>query len=357
MARLRTRISNDTEYYELAWSGPDLDAETGKKNRHTRNLGRVADIKRRDAQLALDALRRELYLIEHGIAPPASPTVGAWREDYLAWHEVEWPHSHYRTLQILEQRLPDVWHYRRLDSLTDKDIEGLKRKWRAEGYADNTIVKMLRTVKAWLNRAVETKILAESPAAIVAAPQILDSAPPYYYEADELQELYRASSSDPFHPNVPQFMPWHAPAWKLLANTGLRRGEGLLLRREWIRDDHVRILSTGTRRTKSGKWREVPLFPGAAAALEQLDALLGDREYVLPQVTPQGLSHAAAGCIARAGLPGSIHTLRHTFGSHLAMDPNVPPRTLQKWMGHASLKTTEIYMHLRRGKPIAALAL
>jgi integrase len=39
-----------------------------------------------------------------------------------------------------------------------------------------------------------------------------------------------------------------------------------------------------------------------------------------------------------------FHDLRHTFGTRMAAS-GVAPRTLQEWMGHASIKTTEIYSH------------
>jgi integrase len=39
-----------------------------------------------------------------------------------------------------------------------------------------------------------------------------------------------------------------------------------------------------------------------------------------------------------------FHDLRHTFGTHMAAS-GVPMRTLQEWMGHAHLQTTEIYAH------------
>lgn len=354
MARLRER----DEYWELVWSGPDVDPQTGKKARHTRSLGRRDAIPKKLAEDALRELQRDLFLENHGLRAPDSPTVLGWAEDYLTWHSVRWPSAHFRTRQVLEQHVLPGWEFKRLDEVTDKDVEGKVSAWRAAGYRDHTIIKHLRVTKAFLTRAVEKKLLAESPADTVEPPEILDSAPPLFYEHDELGSLYLASSFDAWHPEAPQHAPWHAPAWKLYANTGLRRGEGLILKRAWLKGSVIHILSTGEERTKSGKWREVPLFPGAREALDALDAILGeDRDYVLPQVTRPSMSRAAAKCIARADLPGSLHTLRHSFISHLAMDPNVPVGTIKDWAGHASVTTTEIYMHLRRGDPPAQLAL
>lgn len=354
MARLRAR----GPYWELVWSGPDVDPATGKKARHSQSLGRRDTIRRDVALLALDAKQRELFDARHGIGPgPAAPTVDRWRQDYLDWHALEHPDSHYRIRQILEQHLPAAWAARPLDAITDLDIERAKRAWRAAGYTDHTVTKHLRTLRAFFARAVEREVIRKNPALAVKPPKILDSAPPAYFDADELEALYLASSFDPHHPEDPQHTAWHAPAWKWLANTGLRRGEALMQRREWVAQDHLRVLSKKDARTKSGRWREIPLFPGAREALGALDALLGEREYVLPRVTPPSLSRAAAKCIARAGLEGGIHVLRHTFGTHLAMDPNVPVRTIQAWMGHASITTTELYLHVRRAPPPIALAI
>jgi len=49
----------------------------------------------------------------------------------------------------------------------------------------------------------------------------------------------------------------------------------------------------------------------------------------------------------RAGLvpTRSLHILRHTFCSHLAMR-GAPTRAIQRMAGHSSIATTERYMHL-----------
>lgn len=47
----------------------------------------------------------------------------------------------------------------------------------------------------------------------------------------------------------------------------------------------------------------------------------------------------------KAGLPGDIRKLRHTFASH-CREAQVPIEVLQKWMGHKRLATTMIYAHI-----------
>jgi site-specific recombinase XerD len=47
----------------------------------------------------------------------------------------------------------------------------------------------------------------------------------------------------------------------------------------------------------------------------------------------------------QAGLWVTCHQLRHTFGRHLT-EARVPVTTIQKLLGHARLRTTEVYLHI-----------
>jgi site-specific recombinase XerD len=47
----------------------------------------------------------------------------------------------------------------------------------------------------------------------------------------------------------------------------------------------------------------------------------------------------------QAGIWVTCHQLRHTFGRHMT-EARVPVTTIQKLLGHARLKTTEVYMHI-----------
>lgn len=265
------------------------------------------------------------------------PTLAEWAGDYCAWHELEYPSSHYRVRQIVVMHLLPTFGSTRLNEIRPNVVEAWKARRREEARA-HTVAKELRVFRAVINRAVRAGMLERSPIEIVQAPKINDSKPPLFYTAAQMAALYEASS----------FERWHAPVWKLLANTGMRRGEALHARKDWIMGDTaLNIQSSGEERTKSGEWRSIPLSVGAREAIALLAAIV-EGPYILPRITPPSLSRSAAKCIARAGLQGSLHSLRHTYGSTL-VNSGVPIRVVQRYMGHAHVSTTEIYAHLAPG--------
>jgi integrase len=329
MATLRERNGQ----YILIWQSKHDRDERGKPKQHWENLGalapREAEKRRREKERELAAATSKTR--QSGIS------LSNWSVEYLAWHAAEYPDSHFRVEQLTTQHLlPALGEYP-IDTIPPLEVENYKTKRRFAGAKSGTVGKEIRTLHAIINRAVELNIIARSSIASVNSPRILDSKAPNFYSEAQLAKLYAACVE-----------PWHAPVWRLLANSGMRRGEALNMRWFWVKDKNLNIESTGEDRTKSGLWRAIPLSEGAALAIEQIRALAGKpdlSEYVLPQITAPSLSRAFIRDAKRAGIGGSMHDLRHTYISHLVMR-GVPLRVVKAYAGHSTIAVTERYSHL-----------
>lgn len=302
--------------------------ENGKQWR--KSLGAVSYP---DAQTILKAKELELET-GHQIFSSA-PLFKDYADDYLEWYAHEFPSSYKRTESIIRLHLLPKFQFYALDTIDIRTVEQWKSdrlKTEINENSDKTIsagtvIKELRVFKAMLNRAEEWQIISSNPIKHVKTPKDLNSKPPLFYTAKEMQKIYTDKE--------------YRFVWQLLANTGLRRSEAMNLKKEHVLEDRIRVVSETGNRTKSGKWRDVPLNAAADEALKHLS----DSGHILPRINKVSLSRAFDRTLGKNALEGSLHCLRHTFCSHLVM-AGVPLRTVQILAGHAHYSTTEKYAHL-----------
>lgn len=256
-------------------------------------------------------------------------------EDYLEWHKAEYPTSHFRIKGIYENHLTQ-FHNRPMDSLSVMEVEQWK-SGRLQTASRATVRKELNTLNAIFNQAVAWGIISENPVRLVKKPKEISSKDPHWYTKEQLKKIYKAAGK-------------RAPLWQFMANTGIRRQEAINLTWDDIRQDRVFVLSSEEARTKSGKYRSIPLSTGAQKALAKLKG----QPTPFPQVFPQSLSRMFVTDAEAAGQGGSIHSLRHTFISIL-VQKGVALRIVQELAGHQSIKTTERYSHLAPSDPLDAV--
>jgi len=134
---------------------------------------------------------------------------------------------------------------------------------------------------------------------------------------------------------------------------GLRLGEGLRLETGHIDSERLVVW---VRDGKGAKDRGVPLPRPLLARLrrywkEERPASLTQYLFVPPQgkaplheTTLQKTFTAARDEVAVAKR-ASIHSLRHSYATHL-LESGISLRTIQDVLGHKSMRTTEIYVHV-----------
>lgn len=72
-------------------------------------------------------------------------------------------------------------------------------------------------------------------------------------------------------------------------------------------------------------------------------------------VLPRSVSTIIGNAMARAGIPGTAHQLRHWYGTQLVRN-GADSRTAQELLRHASLATTQIYVQVAQADRISAIA-
>jgi integrase len=284
-----------------------------------RSLGKI------DARVAEKIRREKEAQLTLGIQPVAhSPTLAEWLDEYCDWQEAE-KGTKKRRYELIHIRKALGHHH--ISSLPARLVEEHKMD-RLKVAKPETVGKELRILKAAMNRAVALEVIERNPIAGIKPPRGAISRAVSYYTKQQLANLYKADKDT-------------APIWRFMVNTGVRRGEFVKATRSDVMGETLRVESTEEGRTKSGRWREVPLNTQALAALKKLGKLR------LSPYANDTLTHRFAKVAKTAGIGGHLHMLRHTFCSHLVM-AGVSLRAVQVLAGHSSYSITERYAHLAK---------
>jgi integrase len=252
--------------------------------------------------------------------------------------------------QILKTHLYPRLGEKKLDAITDEDVQALKAGLAHR--SKKTVNNVLTVLGKLLKVAVKWKVIRQMPCTVDLMK--VSNTVVKFYEFGQYKRLVDASQryDERVHLVV-----------LLGGDAGLRMGEIIALRWSDV-DFRRRQLSIAQAvwrgvvdSPKSGHGRIVPMTDALVNALQRARHLRGERVLYRDDGTPP--LHSTMHCWLRAveklaGLEpeGCLHKLRHTFCSHLAMR-GAPAKAIQELAGHENLMTTLRYMHLspsaRRG--------
>jgi integrase len=246
------------------------------------------------------------------------------------------------------------------DKRRERKPSGVRR------YSDRRVQMMRKTLSAFLRWAMnqKPKILTDDPMTGVSP---IPRADPLT-TALEREQVDRLLDTSATHQ--------HGPLFALLVYTGLRLGEALALRWHDIDFEKQLIQVRGslkwlpnqpwtiTRPKTKGSVRDVPLKSNARQALLNQKAqqdtwrLQHKTDWLstgLVFTSPTGDAQNGKNVLGvfkrqlkKAKLPTTfrVHDLRHTCATHLLVVTNGDVYYVSKWLGHASIRTTEMYLHV-----------
>jgi site-specific recombinase XerD len=289
--------------------------------------------------------------------------VGEFTEEYLrhvkshksaSWHSKQMNYIHSTILPFFGVDTLTT-------EITSRWIEQYA-EWRRERVKGTTVNKELACIRHMMKKAEEWGNLPSNPARKVKDLPDDGQIRERFLTPQEYELLISMAS-------VKSARPWTLPGERfedlvefivLDCNTGLRVSEVLTLEFADI-DWERRILRVRNKphlnfSVKNYQERHVRLNSHAEAALQSMRAKKhAARDFVFHKRNGErwGAIHESFNALVRRcelqsdpPFNISLHTLRHTFGSWLAIQ-GVPRSAIQKLMGHKSITTTERYAHLR----------
>jgi integrase/recombinase XerD len=224
-----------------------------------------------------------------------------------------------------------------IEYLVHRQIEGASRK---------TTAKCLSALRAFFAFLLREGRMTANPAEHVETPRIPRHIPEVY-SREEVESLLAAIDLSTPGGVRDRFL------FELIYSCGLRVTEAaeLSLDRIYLQDKFIRVVGKGA------KERIVPI---GDLALEWLDRYLAEARPTLARgrrvralfinhlgspLTRKGMWKRFQRYALQAGVAGKIHTLRHSFATHL-LRGGADLRTVQVLLGHADIGTTQIYTHV-----------
>ncbi len=141
----------------------------------------------------------------------------------------------------------------------------------------------------------------------------------------------------------------HKTILSIIYGCGLRISECINLKVEDIDSSNMRVW---VRNAKGKKDRITLLSPTLLKQLRAYYIIYKPKQWLFEGVKGKQYSVSSIRQVfnrskkkARVNIPATVHTLRHSFATHL-LDNGTNLRYIQKLLGHSSSKTTEIYTHV-----------
>lgn len=297
---------------------------------------------------ARDWLTRERAALDGGFDPRAGRR--RMRELLPIWLDIRKTTKAQKTFEADEDmtlRLPTSMLAMQVAAISDRDIGRWLDAMIAAGLKEGSVQRYRASLSRFFSWCVREKLIVTNPAAGVPVPRSSDEQVEMRpWTEDELEHTWqRWRRHDERLADILLVMAWVGPRWSearslTVADVMEIPTPGILVRRSAPE-------GVGTKATKGRKTRRTPLADRILPIIHDLAADKRPDDLLLTTSRGARLHRAA---VLRAvnwhETAGGrrVHDLRHTAAC-LWLTRGVDPATVQAWLGHESLATTNKYVH------------
>ena len=313
----------------------EYKTRNGRSKRES--IGKIGIITKTMAKEVLKTREQQVKLGKYEMIEAIIPTVEKYSKEYLDYQEnVKQIRSYPRTRACIGHFVR-FYGTKMLSDVTPEDIDVYKRRRLSEGVKQNTIARELVVIRSFFYHAESrNQFFGKNPVKQSGIPVVNDKKE-RVLSVDEEKRLLNV---------CPEYL---KHAIQIALNTGMRRGEILGLKWQWIDFDENLIMLPQTN-TKNQQSRKVPINQIVRKILLERKLSSSSNEHVFAStVSSTGHIYWLNRSFKRACKVAKVeglrfHDLRHTAATRL-VESNIPLHAVAKLLGHSTIKITERYSH------------
>ncbi len=306
------------------------------------------------------AIRLEAEILEGRYAKQVkAPSIEQVTSAYLSHLRTEGKaRKTLQKIELVQRRVLDLANRRKAKSILDIDLSFIDA-YRAEAVArkikpaqPKTVLNETVIIRQFVNFALSRNLISTDPLRNLKLKKVKCKPQPFWTRAEVEQILAVAE-------------PPHKLAMVILAETGMRVGELKWLTWDDVDFDHgvLHIRPKDGWKPKTGDQRVVPMHPVVRKLLSGLPrrcpwVLTSASSSRYPkgdhQISERRLLQYLKRILKRLGLPGHVHTFRHSFISD-ALTKGIPEAVLRSWVGHVDPEVMQLYTHIADSASQAAM--
>jgi len=223
------------------------------------------------------------------------------------------------------------------------------RQTAKNGVDQRTVAKIVSSLRSFFTFLTLEQEREDNPARLVEMPK-MEQRIPGVLRVEEVESILSLIDTSTAYGMRDRAL------FELIYSCGLRISEAVELEADklYLEEGLIRVFGKGSRERLVPVGGEAVYRLGVYMEYGRPSLVKGDKRSPKVFLNHRGLGLSRKGMwkrfrelTARAGIDAKVHTLRHSYATHL-LDGGADLRAVQELLGHSDINTTQIYTHVDR---------